>query len=963
MPSFRVLGIIFTLLVLLSGFNAFAEDSKTGTLIVSYQTGAREERLDRVRFRVENELLEQSLYPKGTSSKLNKDCGLYRTVVIDRLPAGEYNIQFLVPNKDDLFENCPCRRIALQAGEVLKVNQVLKPRYGSLKAIITINNEPCSLSVPPVITLKSNFSDIQAESSLGKLHAHYLTPGEYTVVFGELSGYKTPLPQKVVLTPSEQLGPLVGNYTEEEEGMPKSAAFSSFLQIYFTQLNALIFQSLNADEAKGQATLIIRSNLPEARWILYRSDLPLYQGYGLETKLEVSSGGRYSLRAENIEGYSFIVSEKNPFKVPFGEVTVLEIDYEHAFGVMQVKMSFPEGKAVNITILSKSSDKVYKATAFSVGGAINWKSDPLPIGDYIVSFDSTVPQLLQAPYEVTVEEARPALIVPRFQSLVALSVTTNISNSTFLLRSQDGKKSFSGTGPNFVFKGLDPGVYTLSFADSDPASYIPPEDMQVTISKDKNGKVRASYRPAGRLKVTTERADSAFEIVDTRSREKPHEGKFIGKGYETSLPIGKYRITELFEGKGLKELNRQRPTIAFEISQGKETAISFRQEVDKAKDDEGVLIINSSLAEGKFRLRELESGQKRKSGVELSGKHARANLKAKKKYVLSIDALPNYQSPQELTIELQAGEEKTVDVVFTPQVAWSTVPGGLSIFGDPFNDDEANSMPAKKVEITSFAIATYEVTNGQYAEWLSNALKQGYVILGVNAYEGVVFDSQGRILFKTKAAAPDSQIELIVDRFGNSSFSPVEGKDFYPVIYVSWYGANLYASRNDLRLPTEAEWEKAAAIDFKGESIRKYRYGFSKNTINPSYANYKANDAPISHVKVKTTPVGFYNGINHLPVSSDKEKSILTNDARSPSGAYDMSGNVWEWVSDWYTGDASTTAKGENPQGPGLGTEKVVKGGCYDSLAQGVRVAERMGAPPDYLDGFTGFRVARGQQF
>lgn len=94
-------------------------------------------------------------------------------------------------------------------------------------------------------------------------------------------------------------------------------------------------------------------------------------------------------------------------------------------------------------------------------------------------------------------------------------------------------------------------------------------------------------------------------------------------------------------------------------------------------------------------------------------------------------------------------------------------------------------------------------------------------------------------------------------------------------------------------------------------------------------------------------------------ISSDDDNGqqpLYTNDAHSPYGAYDMSGNVWEWVADWNTTDINTIPS-TNPHRPENGTMRVAKGGCYDSLAEGVRVAERRPLAPEYLDVFTGFRI------
>lgn len=157
--------------------------------------------------------------------------------------------------------------------------------------------------------------------------------------------------------------------------------------------------------------------------------------------------------------------------------------------------------------------------------------------------------------------------------------------------------------------------------------------------------------------------------------------------------------------------------------------------------------------------------------------------------------------------------------------------------------------------------------------------------------------------------------------YGNPQF----GK--YPVIFVNWTMAKIYCEWRGARLPTEAEWEYAA----RGTDGRMYPWG---QEIDATYANYMAND---------TSAVGSY------------EKG------KSPFGLYDMSGNVWEWVLDWFQPDyySKLSDNISNPQGPLIGSEHVLRGGSWGDNVWDLRASFRYGNPPDYQLGNFGFRCAK----
>jgi sulfatase modifying factor 1 len=307
----------------------------------------------------------------------------------------------------------------------------------------------------------------------------------------------------------------------------------------------------------------------------------------------------------------------------------------------------------------------------------------------------------------------------------------------------------------------------------------------------------------------------------------------------------------------------------------------------------------NGLAEIMEAIRELPNDEallRLKSICEIEFRQPQAKDTIMKWLKLAPQTHPDRQKMLTLLAKTQASSEAINE--------WVLVPAGefeMGAEGPPAGPDEA---PKHRVLLDAFSIGKYEITNRQY-----------------------------RLFVKATGHRPPTNEDPKYNLWRGDTL--LEGVEELPVVNVDWNDAIAYCKWAGGRLPTEAEWEKAA----RGTDGRTYPWGNEPVTGNRS--NFSIEN------------ITFWDG----PATLAKKDQY--DYGKSPYGAYEMAGNVWEWVQDWYDEGYYKNSPAKNPNGPASGTARVIRGGGWNSNPETVRSANRSKHNPTETRIYIGIRCAK----
>lgn len=317
--------------------------------------------------------------------------------------------------------------------------------------------------------------------------------------------------------------------------------------------------------------------------------------------------------------------------------------------------------------------------------------------------------------------------------------------------------------------------------------------------------------------------------------------------------------------------------------------------------------------------------------------------------------VPSASSPSEASTCCSPSRDgdAPVDVLTGPAVATSEnptsttfvdIPAGTFLMGtdDPRGYPDDGEGPIHEVELDAFAMASHAVTNDEFGQFVAAT---GFVTTAEQFVSSFVFGGLLPDDFSPTqgvAAAPWWRLVEGADwHHPEGPHSDLDGRGTHPVIHVSWLDALAYCSWSGTRLPTEAEWERAAR---GGSEQHHFPWGDDLEPDGEHRMNVFQGTFPADN----TAKDGW---VGTSPVMSFPPNAW---------GLHDMTGNVWEWCADWFDPGYYARSPKQAPPGPASGQARVMRGGsylCHESYCWRYRVDARSANSPDSSTGNIGFRV------
>ena len=271
------------------------------------------------------------------------------------------------------------------------------------------------------------------------------------------------------------------------------------------------------------------------------------------------------------------------------------------------------------------------------------------------------------------------------------------------------------------------------------------------------------------------------------------------------------------------------------------------------------------------------------------------------------------------------------------------LPGGTFLMGDdsPLCYPDDGEGPVHEVELLPFTIDADAVTNERFAEFVDAT---GYVSEAEQYRWSFVFGGFLPDDFEDTAAVVGAEWWRRVFgadwRHPHGPQSSIDDVMNHPAVHISWTDAQAFCAWSGTRLPTEAEWEYAA----RAGSTGPFPWG---DELEPG-GEHRMNVFQGTFPAQNTVEDGY---AGTAPVDAYEPNAF---------GLYNMTGNVWEWCSDWFDPRTYANSPRTNPTGPPRGANKIMRGGsylCHASYCRRYRVSARMGSEPSSTSGNVGFRV------